>query len=196
MKKIIGILVALMMCFTLSSCVTEVQAQADDIYYDDNIDVRLVITYGTPYYNAEGLILYYVYHNMYYYPYFYNDRYYFHRYHSPLPRHRLGVYKPVPRDFYKHGQPPPRHHGNVRHHENPPRNRNVSPRPNGNNPRPSANPRPNTSSRPNSNVGRPNTSSRPSPSVSRGGSVSRPSPSSSPSRGGGASSGGRFGGRR
>lgn len=192
MKKIIGILVALMMCFTLSSCVTEVQAQSDDIYYEDNIDVRLVITYGTPYYNAEGLILYYVYHNMYYYPYFYNDRYYFHRYHSPLPRHRLGIYKPVPRDFYRHGQPPSRHHGDVRHHRNPPRNRNVSPRPNGNQPRHSANPRP--SNRPNSNIGRPSMSSRPSPSVSRG-SVSRPSPSSSPSRGG-ASSGGRFGGRR
>ena len=192
MKKIIGILVALMMCFTLSSCVTEVQAQSDDIYYDDNIDVRLVITYGTPYYNAEGLILYYVYHNMYYYPYFYNDRYYFHRYHSPLPRHRLGVYKPVPRDFYRH-QPG--------YYSRPPRDRNhrpeTRPRPD-NRQRPDARPRPDSRPRPNVQT-RPNTQSRPNvqPRPSGG---SRPSGNvgSAPrtTRSSGASGGGRFGGRR
>ena len=105
MKKIISILAALMMCFTLSSCVTTAQAQVDGVYYDDNIDVSLVVTYGTPYYNTEGLLLYYIYRDMFYYPYYHNNRYYLHRYSRPLPPPRARMYKPVPRDFYRHKPP-------------------------------------------------------------------------------------------
>ena len=75
MKKIIGILAALIMCFTLSSCVTSAQAQVDEVYYDDNIDISVVVTYGTPYYNTEGLLLYYIYRDMFYYPYYYHIGY-------------------------------------------------------------------------------------------------------------------------
>jgi len=108
MKKIIGILAALMMCFTLSSCVTPAQAQIDGVYDDVSVDV--VIGYGTPIYNTEGLLMYYIYRDLYYYPYIYNNRYYFHRYHRPLP---LDRYRPLPRDFYRHYQP---HHGHGRHY--------------------------------------------------------------------------------
>ena len=131
MKKIIGILAALMMCFTLSSCITPAQAQIDGVY--DGVSVDVVIGYGTPIYNAEGLLMYYIYRDLYYYPYIYNNRYYFHRYYRPLPPDR---YRPVPRDFYRHYQP---HHGHgghyTPHHGSP--NRHPSINHGGNRPRPS-----------------------------------------------------------
>lgn len=49
MKKIISILIALVMCVSLSSCITTAQAQ-DDGVYDDNVDISIVISNGTPYY--------------------------------------------------------------------------------------------------------------------------------------------------
>ena len=165
MKKIIGILAALMMCFTLNSCV--VTAQADDMY--DDVDISLVVTYGTPYYDTEGLLLYYIYRDMFYYPYYYHNRYYLHRYSRPLPpqvyRER---YRPIPRDVFNHHRP------NMRHDNRPPRpNRDVRPSRN-NQPRPNVN-RPNNTPRPNNNGGvRPNTNqSRPTPNINNGG--SRPS---------------------
>jgi hypothetical protein len=100
MKKIFSILIALAMCFTLSSCVVSAQAQIDDMY--DEVDIRLIVSYGTPYYTTDGLLMYYIYRNMYYYPYYYNNRYYLHRYSKPLPPNRMRMYRPVPRDFYKH----------------------------------------------------------------------------------------------
>lgn len=108
MKKIISILIALVMCMSLSSCITTAQAQ-DDGVYDDNVDISIVISNGTPYYNSSGLLLYYMYRDCYYYPFYYNNRYYFHRYHRPLPPSRMNRYRPVPRDFYKH-RPPHRYH--------------------------------------------------------------------------------------
>ena len=166
MKKIIGILAALMMCFTLNSCVTSAQAQIDDMY-DDDVNISLIITYGTPYYNTEGLLLYYIYRDMYYYPYYYHNRYYFHRYSKPLPpRIYRERYRPIPRDAFSHHRP------NVRHDNRPPR-------PHGN-ARPSRNnqPRPNMdrpTQRPNNNNGnvRPTNPSRTTPNINRGG--SRPS---------------------
>ena len=107
MKKIIGILTALIMCFTLSSCITTASAQNDDMY--DDVDISVVVTYGTPYYNTEGLLLYYIYRDMFYYPYYYNNRYYLHRYSRPLPPPRARMYKPLPRDFYRH-EPSRRYH--------------------------------------------------------------------------------------
>lgn len=129
MKKIIGILVSLMMCFTLTSCVATATAQVDDMY--DDIDVSLVITYGTPFYNTEGLILYYIYRDMFYYPYIYHDRYYFHRYRRPLPPNRSWRYKPLPRDFYMHNKPsmPPRRpNGFIGHEPNRINPNNTQPR--------------------------------------------------------------------
>lgn len=202
MKKIIGILAALMMCFTLNSCVTSAQAQIDDMY--DDVDISVVVTYGTPYYDTEGLLLYFIYRDMYYYPYYHHNRYYLHRYSRPLPppiiRER---YKPVPMDAFK------RHHKpNVRHDNRPPRpNRNIRPN-NNHQPRPNVN-RPNTP-RPNNNGNvRPNTSQpRPNTNINRGGSRpnitpsrptinnSRPSTPQRSSTRATTSGGGYFGGRR
>ena len=175
MKKIIGILTALMMCFTLSSCVTAAQAQVDGVY-DDDVDIGVVVTSGTPYYNTEGLLLYYIYRDMFYYPYYYHNRYYLHRYHRPLPPQRMRMYKPVPRDFYRHE--PPR-----RYHVTPPNRSTQHMRPNThpNHPRPNGNVRPNGGIRPNN----------------RGGSMSRPmTPRSSTRATVGGGNRGYFGGRR
>ena len=174
MKKIISILAALMMCFTLSSCVTTASAQIDDIY--DDVDISVVVTYGTPYYNTEGLLLYYIYRDMFYYPYYYNNRYYLHRYHRPLPPERMRMYKPVPRDFYRHE--PPR-----RYHVTPPNKSTQHMRPNTH----PTQPRPNSGMKPNTNV-RPN---------NRGGSVNRPTtPRSSTRATVGGGNRGHFGSKR
>ena len=105
MKKFISLILALMMCISLTSCVTTAYAQTDD----EVSDVNVVITYGTPYYNSNGLLLYYIYRDLYYYPYYYNNRWYFRHYARPLPpRH----YRPMPRNFY-HQRP------NISHHRPP-----------------------------------------------------------------------------
>ena len=177
MKKIISILAVLMMCFTLSSCVTAAQAQVDGVYCDDNVDISVVVTYGTPYYNTEGLLLYYIYRDMFYYPYYYNNRYYLHRYSRPLPPPRARMYKPVPRDFYRHE--PPR-----RYHVTPPNRSTQHMRPNTH----SAQPRSNGSVRPNTNI-RPNNN--------RVGGMSRPiTPRSSTRATVGGGNRGHFGGNR
>ena len=98
MKKLANILIAIAMMFTLTSCVTSVQAQTDDMY--DDVTINTVITLGVPYYNADGLIIYYLYRNMYYYPYYYGHRYYFHRYTNPLPPSHLRHYRPIPRNYF------------------------------------------------------------------------------------------------
>ena len=173
MKKIIGILAALMMCFTLSSCV--VTAQADDMY--DDVDISLVITYGTPYYDTEGLLLYYIYRDMFYYPYYYHNRYYLHRYSRPLPpqvyRER---YRPIPRDAFRNHH---RHNDrpNVRHDNHPPKPHGDT-RPNGNH-----KPRPNTNQ------------SRPTPNVNRSGNIGGNRPMAQP-RSSTRSVGGHVGNRR
>lgn len=139
MKKIIGILAALMMCFTLSSCITPAQAQIDGVY--DNVSIDVIIGYGRPIYDAEGLLMYYIYRDLYYYPYIYNNKYYFHRYYRPLPPNR---YAHVPRDFHRHYAPqrggiytPHHNHGGghyAPHHGSP--NRHPSMNNGGNRPRP------------------------------------------------------------
>ena len=169
MKKIIGFLVALVMCFTFTSCAVTAEAHYDDMY--DDVDISVVVTYGTPYYNTEGLLLYYIYRDMFYYPYYYNNRYYLHRYSRPLPPPRARMYKPVPRDFYRHE--PPR-----KYHVTPPNRSTQHMRPNTH----SAQPRPNGSVRPNNN---------------RGGGMSRPmTPRSSTRATVGGENRGHFGGNR
>lgn len=188
MKKIIGFLVSLMMCFTLTSCVTTATAQVDDMY--DDIDVSLVITYGTPFYNTEGLLLYYIYRDMFYYPFIYHDTYYFHRYRHPLPPNRAWRYKPLPKDFYMHHKPrggnpnnfgnhhrprpndiPNRNRGNV---QTPPRNSTTTPNRNIQPSQRSNVQTPNRSVQPiqRSNVTTPSRSTQ--PSINRGASI-RPS---------------------
>jgi hypothetical protein len=186
MKKIIGILTALMMCFTLSSCVTTAQAQVDDMY--DDVDIEVVVTYGTPYYNTEGLLLYYIYRDLYYYPYFYHDRYYLHRYYRPLPPNRMGRYRPVPRDFYRYSQHHRYHNGHdINHHPNRHHN-NHNMRPNRDN-------RPHNNVTPRSNNHNRMGGNRPTMRSNSGG--MRPmTPRSSTRPSGGFGGGHRYGGRR
>jgi hypothetical protein len=110
MKKLMTLLVGLTMVFSLTSCVTTAQAQM----IDEGIGATLVIRYGTPYYNAEGLLLYFFYNDMYYYPYYFNDGWYFRYYRRPLSS---WYYRPVPRGFYTRR---PYHTPHV-HHATPPR---------------------------------------------------------------------------
>lgn len=171
MKKVFSFIITLVMCLSLTSCVTTAEAQTDGVYVStDGVDVDVIITYGTPYYNAEGLLLYYIYRNYYYYPFYTADRWYFRGYSRPLHHSR-----PFARDFYRHR--PHVNHGRpyVGSHNNH---------------------RPNVGNhRPNSNVHRPSISTRPQSRHqinNRGGGFSRPSsPQRSSTRGGRS-----FGGRR
>lgn len=104
MKKIISLILGIVMCMIMTSCITEAYAQSE--YTDTNVDV--IITYGTPICNDRGLLVYYTYNNFYYYPYYEGNRWYFRRYVKPLPQRHC---RPVPRDFYRH-RPIVRHRAN------------------------------------------------------------------------------------
>lgn len=103
MKKIIGIILGLIMCISFTSCSTIAYAETNE----GLIDTKVIITYGTPYYNNDGLLLYYIYRDLFYYPYYYNG-WHFRHYRRPLP---LSSYRPLPRDFYRHT---PRHYYHAR----------------------------------------------------------------------------------
>ena len=110
MKKIFSFLVALAMSISLSSCVATVSAQDD--MYNGEVDATVVISYGTPVLNAEGFIMYYTYRGWYYYPYYINGDYYFHRYRRVLPPNDFNRwYRPIPRDRFH-----PRPHHSAPHH--------------------------------------------------------------------------------
>ena len=102
MKKIFLFIVGLVMSFSLTSCVTAAYAQLDD-----EADISVIVSNGTPYYNTDGLLMYYIYRDLYYYPYYYNNGWHFRHYARPLPpRH----HRPVPRDFYHHRPHQPSYH--------------------------------------------------------------------------------------
>ena len=84
MKKfILSIIFGIGILFSMSSCAVSTYAQ-DEIYYDVDDDISIVIRYGTPYY-FEGSILYYSYNGWYYYPYYRDRILYYHRYQRPIP---------------------------------------------------------------------------------------------------------------
>jgi len=221
MKKFLFAIISVFMLLSTTSCVTSVYAQDDEMYtYEEpvvrtNVDIEIVIINGTPFI-IDGLVQYYLYNGLYYYPYYYNNYFYYRVYARPLihyPRH----WRPVPRGywfrgdrFYKPNRYDRHHFDNVRRHDNhrphvdrpkpnTRHNDNVRPRIENNRnrsfgTRPSSTrstvqrPNPNINNRPN-NINRGGTFSRP-----QGGSISRPSApprSSAPNRGGG-----HFGGRR
>lgn len=105
-KFLFGIVLAIG-CMSLVSCVTTVSAQ-DDMYgsteavvVNDNAQIEVVITYGTPYI-IDGLVQYYIYNNLYYYPYYYRNHFYWRMYRSPLltyPRY----WRPMPRAYWYRG---------------------------------------------------------------------------------------------
>lgn len=107
MRKFLFGIVFAIGCMSLVSCVTTVSAQ-DDMYgsteavvVDDNTQIEVVITYGTPYI-IDGLVQYYIYNNLYYYPYYYRNHFYWRMYRSPLltyPRY----WRPMPRAYWYRG---------------------------------------------------------------------------------------------
>ena len=156
MKKFLFGIVFAIGCMLLVSCVTTVSAQ-DDMYgpteavvVNDNAQIEVVITCGTPYI-IDGLVQYYIYNDLYYYPYYYRNHFYWRMYRSPLltyPRY----WKPMPRvywykggKFYHPRNFDRRHYDNViRHNDHHryhydnrnrhiPNNGKITPRPNNNN---------------------------------------------------------------
>lgn len=80
-----------MMIFSLNSCETYTYATTqDDIYVEADVDVvrsnvsfDVIIRYGVPYY-MDGVILYYLYKDIYYYPFYYNNYWYVRAYRRPF----------------------------------------------------------------------------------------------------------------
>lgn len=112
MKKfILSIIFGIGVLFSFSSCVTSAYA-----YGTDDVDVNVVVRYGTPYYYG-GSLAYYVYDGWYYYPYYVGGHRFYHRYHRPLPYHRPHY---SPRSYRQHMsstyRPHARHNGgNIGH---------------------------------------------------------------------------------
>lgn len=94
MRRLIISIFVLAACISISSCVMTASAQTDGEYVVES-DVSIVLNAGTPYYNVDGLLVYYIYRGMYYYPFYSNGRYYLHRYARPVPRHLRHHYAPV-----------------------------------------------------------------------------------------------------
>lgn len=79
------------MLFSLNSCVVSSYATTqDDIYTETEADVvrsnvsfDVIIQYGTPYYR-DGMLLYYLYRDIYYYPFYYSNYWYVRAYRRPF----------------------------------------------------------------------------------------------------------------
>ena len=98
MKKYLIILFSMaFLLLGLSSCETTYAGIDSSHQYDDevhttnqealldNIDINLIVTYGTPFYYHDYLNYYY-YGGLYYYPIYYNNYWYFRAYHRPFRR--------------------------------------------------------------------------------------------------------------
>lgn len=97
MKKIILSLVfGVIAMLSMNSCITPAYSQ-DVAVSESNgeVNVDLIIRYGTPYY-FEGSLLYYLYDSWYYYPYRYNNMWYYYRYSRPFPVHHGYRFTPYP----------------------------------------------------------------------------------------------------
>lgn len=141
MKKFYIFLIGLMMMFSLNSCETYTYATTqDDIYVEAEVDVvrsnvsfDVIIQYGTPFYR-DGVLLYYLYRDIYYYPFYYNNYWYVRAYRRPFTHfdtrpyfrpHRYD-YRFSPghyRGFDRPNRPMPhyRHNPNMRRPDNYPR---------------------------------------------------------------------------
>ena len=129
MKKVLTALMIIVLSLTQMSCISSVYAQ-DDMYpieeadvVRSNVNIELVIRYGTPYI-VDGLVQYYLYEGLYYYPYYLRDYFYYRVYRAPLyyyPRY----WRPVPRaywfrngNFYRPQRYDRHHFNSVRHQPN------------------------------------------------------------------------------
>lgn len=158
MKKIFLFLIGMLMVFSFQSCMVETYATTqDDIYVESEMDIvhsdvsfDVVIRYGVPYY-MDGILLYYLYHDIYYYPFYYDNYWYVRAYRRPFthfdhrpyfrphkhdyrfaPGHHPGFDRPRGNSYHREG--PGRHRGNYNGHDGRPH----SPRPDAypNQPRP------------------------------------------------------------
>jgi len=169
MKKLFIFLIGLMMMFSLNSCDTYTYVTTqDDIYVETEADVvntnvsfDVIIQYGTPYYR-DNVLLYYLYRDIYYYPFYYNNYWYVRAYRRPfthfdtrpyfrphrydyrfIPGHYRGFDRPNINEHHY------RYNPNIRRHDNHSRQarpdvgnrRPEQPRFNGNRPQRPAHPR-------------------------------------------------------
>lgn len=87
------------MLLSLNSCDVYTYATAqEDIYVEtqanvvrSDVDFNIVVRYGTPYY-YNGSILYYIYRDLYYYPFYYNNYWYVRAYSRPFNHLRYRPY--------------------------------------------------------------------------------------------------------
>ena len=137
-KTILFIVLAICAMLTFSSCVSPAYAQGVEITEcDGNVDINVIVRYGTPYY-YEGSLIYYLYDGFYYYPRLIDNHWRYYRYARPLPppRHHNGYYSgrynPHRSSTYKN-YPGHRNGGNL-HHPNRHfgESMNHHPRPSGN----------------------------------------------------------------
>lgn len=99
-RKLFTILFMMFSLFVLTSCVTTVDAQ-DGVYSTTVIDVddiEMAITYGTPYI-VNDVVHYYLYNNLYYYPFYTRGYWYYRVYTRPLIRYPH-YWRPVPRSHW------------------------------------------------------------------------------------------------
>lgn len=141
MKKIMTLFVALVLTTTIfTSCCTTSAAVAtsvetvDDIYAGNSIDYTFIITNAHPFY-VDGVISYYFYNGIYYYPYIYNGVRCLHPYRYVQRRGYVHVpprgYRPPRRWMHRDDRHRFYHQPNLPHHR--PRaqpNRGGSSRPN------------------------------------------------------------------
>ena len=140
MKKIMTLFVALVLttatftsCCTTSAAVATSVETVDDIYAGTTIDYTFIIANARPFY-VDGLISYYFYNGIYYYPYIYNGVRCLHPYRYVQRRGYVHVpprgYRPPRRWMHRDDRHHFYHHPNLPHHR--PRvqpNRGGSPRP-------------------------------------------------------------------
>ena len=140
MKKIMMLLVALVLAsLTFTSCCTTSAAVAtsvetvDDIYTGTTVDYTFIITNAHPFY-VDGVLSYYFYNGIYYYPYIYNGVRCLHPYRYAQRRGYVHVpprgYRPLRRWMHRDDRHHFYHQPNLPHHR--PRvqpNRGGSPRP-------------------------------------------------------------------
>lgn len=109
-----------LICFSLTSCSTYTYAQPAAVEVEiepTEVTYTTVITYGVPYY-IDGIISYYTYRGLFYYPYYWHNHWYVHPYthvqphgfihrphHGFVPEHRWK--RPA---HFRHDNNP-RHHG-------------------------------------------------------------------------------------
>ena len=89
--KLLIFIMAFFMMLSISSCDVYTYATTqDDIYIETDVDIvrsnvsfDVIIRYGTPYY-MDGVLLYYLYRDIYYYPFYYNNYWYVRAYRRPF----------------------------------------------------------------------------------------------------------------